>query len=126
MSICGDAVFGALHTEIRRWERRHASAHGVVAAEEHAMPQREGRECATSTWRRSSHSNTQGNQCVEVAAFGDRIALRDSKNPDGPVLLFSRTEWKEFIQHLGRSANRSVGHGSGLGRPRLRYPRQPP
>lgn len=34
--------------------------------------------------------------CVEVAVL-DGVAVRDSKAPDGPVLLFSRVEWREFV-----------------------------
>ncbi|XRQ16833.1 DUF397 domain-containing protein, partial [Actinomadura welshii] len=40
-----------------------------------------------TTWRKSSHSGTQGgSDCVEVGRFPDSIAIRDSKNPDGPEL----------------------------------------
>lgn len=48
-------------------------------------------------WRRSSHSNTQGNQCVEIAAIGGIIAVRDSKNPDGDTLTFNRAHWATFM-----------------------------
>ena len=33
-------------------------------------------------WRKSSHSDSSGNDCVEVAGIGDVIGVRDSKNPD--------------------------------------------
>jgi len=56
------------------------------------------------TWRRSSYSNTQGNQCVEVAVIGDRIALRDSKDPNGPVLTFSKAEWRQFVRRMRHTA----------------------
>lgn len=36
-------------------------------------------------WRTSSYSGTQEN-CVQVAAGPDVVALRDSKNPDGGIL----------------------------------------
>lgn len=51
-----------------------------------------------TAWRKSSCSNggVDGN-CVEVAELADRIALRDSKDPDGPVLSFPRTEWHAFL-----------------------------
>jgi len=47
-------------------------------------------------WRKSRFSSN-GN-CVEVAElpYGGR-ALRDSKDPDGPVLKFTRPEWEAFI-----------------------------
>lgn len=46
-------------------------------------------------WRKSSYSAT-GN-CVEVADLpGGAKAVRDSKDPDGPVLRFTRAEWEAF------------------------------
>jgi hypothetical protein len=47
-------------------------------------------------WRKSRRSGGQGGQCVEVADLGDAVAIRDSKNPDGPRLAFSRREMAEF------------------------------
>jgi Domain of unknown function (DUF397) len=48
------------------------------------------------TWRKSTHSNN-GGACVEVArAMPDVIAIRDSKNPEGPKLAFTPRAWKTF------------------------------
>jgi len=47
-------------------------------------------------WRKASASNGNG-QCVELAPMGDGIALRDSKAPDGAVLLFTRAEIAAFL-----------------------------
>lgn len=53
------------------------------------------------TWRKSSYSGSNGGNCVEVAALpGNVLAVRDSKNPDGPVLTFSRAEWRTFTTTL--------------------------
>lgn len=49
-------------------------------------------------WRKATYSG-QGN-CVEVAPSGNLIAVRDSKNVDGPVLLYSRAAWRRFILDL--------------------------
>ncbi|WP_283133356.1 DUF397 domain-containing protein [Rhizohabitans arisaemae] len=48
-------------------------------------------------WRRSSRSNTQGNQCVEVIVGSTVVAVRDSKDPDGPRLVFTPREWEAFV-----------------------------
>ena len=49
-------------------------------------------------WRKSSRSNGNGgNNCVEVAIAGSAIGVRDSKNPDGPVLAFTPTAWDTFV-----------------------------
>jgi len=40
----------------------------------------------------------QNGECVEVAAVAaNRVAVRDSKNPDGPKLVFSAADWSTFI-----------------------------
>lgn len=48
------------------------------------------------TWRTSSFSD--GMQCVEVAAVDGHIAVRDSKDTNGPVLRFTRGEMLAFLQ----------------------------
>jgi hypothetical protein len=56
-------------------------------------------------WRKSSRSGSNGGACVEVARNLPRIvAVRDSKNPDGPVLIISRDEWARFITRLRATA----------------------
>jgi hypothetical protein len=39
------------------------------------------------TWRKSSRSGSSGGSCVELAGAKDGVAIRDSKDPEGPVLL---------------------------------------
>jgi predicted secreted Zn-dependent protease len=46
-------------------------------------------------WRKSSHSSANG-ACVEVAETSDLIAVRDSKDPVGPKLVFTAPEWEAF------------------------------
>ena len=52
-------------------------------------------DLAPANWRKSSYSGTNG--CVEVAHGDDHIAVRDSKDPSGPMLLFARLEWQAFL-----------------------------
>ncbi|WP_158844434.1 DUF397 domain-containing protein [Saccharothrix deserti] len=52
-------------------------------------------DLTNATWRKSSRSTSQAN-CVEIAHVANRIAVRDSKNPDGPVLLFGKVDWSVF------------------------------
>jgi hypothetical protein len=49
-----------------------------------------------AVWRKSSRSGA-GNECVEIAELADGgRAVRDSKNPTGPVLRFTSAEWVAF------------------------------
>jgi hypothetical protein len=60
-------------------------------------------EAIEQRWRKSSRSGN-GAECVEVAAaHPGTVAVRDSKNPDGPVLIIGRDEWASFTTRV-RSA----------------------
>ncbi|HTP17452.1 MAG TPA: DUF397 domain-containing protein [Streptosporangiaceae bacterium] len=48
-------------------------------------------------WFKSSYSGGNGGNCVEVARnLPGIVAVRDSKNPDGGALIFTRDEWRAF------------------------------
>ncbi|MFE1308042.1 DUF397 domain-containing protein [Streptomyces sp. NPDC058755] len=52
-------------------------------------------------WRKSSYSGGQGD-CVELADNIPALApIRDSKNPTGPAIPFSREAWHAFVAHVG-------------------------
>ena len=48
-------------------------------------------------WHKSPLSNPPDNQCVEVSFSSNAVGLRDSRNPDGYVLVFTFGEWEAFI-----------------------------
>lgn len=52
--------------------------------------------CVEVAWRKSSYSSDTAN-CVEVAPVADAVLLRDSKDPDGPVLTFTPAAWGAFV-----------------------------
>ncbi|MGC5013527.1 DUF397 domain-containing protein [Streptosporangium sp. DT93] len=66
------------------------------------------------TWVKSSLSGDNGGDCVEVARLGNAtgrpglVAVRDSKDPGGPALLFTPAEWDSFI---GRVRTDGLGLG---------------
>jgi hypothetical protein len=47
-------------------------------------------------WRKSSYS-AEGN-CVEVAFLGDGVAIRNSSDRQGPMLVFSSADWRSFLR----------------------------
>jgi len=55
-------------------------------------------DLSNAVWRKSSLSGPNGGQCVEVATdLPGAVAVRDSKNPHGPNLLFTPGEWRAFV-----------------------------
>lgn len=77
-------------------------------------------ELTSTTWRKSSYSGNTGNcvevtscaqwrksrrssgnrACVEVVSLSQSIAVRDSKNPHAPALVFSPGQWQEFVRQV--------------------------
>jgi hypothetical protein len=52
-------------------------------------------------WRKASYSSTNGGACVEVAGnLPGLVAVRDSKDPSGPVLIFAPDEWQAFTAEV--------------------------
>ncbi len=65
-------------------------------------------DLSRAVWRKASLSSDNGGNCVEMAVvdapaaghkadLGPLYALRDSKDPDGPKLFFTRSEWDAFV-----------------------------
>lgn len=55
-------------------------------------------------WRKASYSTGKGGNCVEVGSAPRAVVVRDSKNPDGPKLAFSREGWQEFTRRVKTGA----------------------
>ncbi|ACY96039.1 MULTISPECIES: DUF397 domain-containing protein [Thermomonospora] len=55
-------------------------------------------------WRKSSRSAATGNDCVELADLGTAVGIRDSKNPNGPILQVSRHGLARMLEAARRSA----------------------
>ncbi|MER5543472.1 DUF397 domain-containing protein [Streptomyces sp. NPDC001118] len=52
-------------------------------------------------WRKSSYSSGTGGECVEVAdTLPGVVPVRDSKTPNGPVLLFLTPAWAPFLAEV--------------------------
>ena len=49
---------------------------------------------SSAEWRKSTFSSHNG--CVEVARIHEHVAVRDTKDPSGPILTFTPTEWTAF------------------------------
>ncbi|ALO96184.1 regulatory protein [Streptomyces hygroscopicus subsp. limoneus] len=59
------------------------------------------------TWRRSSYSNPDGGNCLEVSdSFSPAVPVRDGKAPDGPALLFAAGPWSSFVAAVRTGALR--------------------
>ena len=54
-------------------------------------------DLSRAVWRKSTASGPNCDNCVEVAFVDEAIVVRDSKNPDGPVLVFTQAEWDAFV-----------------------------
>ncbi|MFC4060550.1 DUF397 domain-containing protein [Planomonospora corallina] len=55
-------------------------------------------DLSSAIWRKSPLSSGNGGQCVEVATnLAKVVAVRDSKDPEGPKLVFTLAEWSAFI-----------------------------
>jgi hypothetical protein len=54
-----------------------------------------------AVWRKSSRSNGSGGNCVEIASnLPGIVAVRDSKDPNGPRLVFTPSAWDAFTARV--------------------------
>ena len=71
--------------EVTAWRKSSASMGNGACAE-------------VGAWRKSSHSGEES--CAEVGQDGAVVGVRDSKDPDGPVLVFGPVAWAAFLEGL--------------------------
>ncbi|GGT34492.1 DUF397 domain-containing protein [Streptomyces atratus] len=58
-------------------------------------------DLSAATWRKSSHSNTSGGDCLEVAdGHPGIVPVRDSKRPAGPALVITASAWTPFVESV--------------------------
>ncbi|HEY1914296.1 MAG TPA: DUF397 domain-containing protein [Streptosporangiaceae bacterium] len=58
-------------------------------------------DLSPTAWRKASRSNSNGGNCVEVARYlRGAVAVRDSKNPDGPELVASPAAWQALTASI--------------------------
>lgn len=57
-------------------------------------------------WHKASYSGTNGGGCVEVARdLADAVAVRDSKDPHGPILILAPGMWRDFVAAIKTGRN---------------------
>ncbi|MGH7736180.1 MAG: DUF397 domain-containing protein, partial [Gemmatimonadales bacterium] len=103
---------------------RHTEGGGAVPARL-GRPGKEGdreMDLTGAPWRKSSYSGGNGGTCVEIAVVpGSKegsdyvITMRDSKDPDGPVLTFTPDEWKAFTLGVQDGEFDVAEDGAGAG-----------
>ncbi|MDR7303261.1 DUF397 domain-containing protein [Haloactinomyces albus] len=86
-----------LLTDVAWRKSTHSGQGGGQCVEVGAVP-----DLTDVVWRKSTRSGPNGGSCVEVGALPEQsvTAVRDSKDPGGPALLFGSAEWAVFVRSL--------------------------
>lgn len=66
-------------------------------------------------YTKSSRSGGSGGNCVQWAFDGSTVYLRDSKNPTGPELPMTHTQWHDFLAAAGTRSAHSWIHPHATG-----------
>src|SRR5260370_7695399 len=78
-------------------------------------------DLSRAEWRKSTRSSSEGQNCVEIATnLPGIVAVRDSKDPDGPELVFTAAVWAAFVRGV------KAGGPGRTGRYPARLARPPP
>ena len=60
-------------------------------------------DLSRAVWQKSTYSGSNGGQCVEVARnVPGLVAVRDSKDTSGPVLVVTPAQWRAFLASARR------------------------
>ncbi|MEV6975581.1 Scr1 family TA system antitoxin-like transcriptional regulator [Kitasatospora sp. NPDC093806] len=70
---------------------------------------RTGPSTSKAMWRKSSYSDNNGGNCIEVAGGRPTRLVRDSKDPEGPVLSFRAPAWQSFVDAVRADEFRAPG-----------------
>ncbi|GGU93084.1 toxin [Actinomadura cremea] len=66
-------------------------------------------DLSKAAWRKSSYTTSNGGECVELASFPSAVAVRDSKDPDGPNLVVTRRAFAALLDGIkGRASSASL------------------
>ncbi len=60
-------------------------------------------DLSNATWHKSSYSNGQGGDCLEVAGIPGAVPVRDSKRRNGPAIMIPPAAWTAFIEDVKRA-----------------------
>lgn len=52
------------------------------------------------SWRKSTYSDGNGGECIELASDNGTILVRDTKNSTGPVLRLTPADWAQFTRAI--------------------------
>lgn len=61
------------------------------------------------TWLKARSSTVNGH-CIEIASTAGNIAIRDSKDPDGPILVYTPSEFRAFLDGVRNGEFDSFQH----------------
>ncbi|MFE3110704.1 Scr1 family TA system antitoxin-like transcriptional regulator [Kitasatospora indigofera] len=109
--------------EVQRWQRRYDllraealsardSAHLIRSVMEGLLNMNSTiPDLSKASWRKASYSDAESGQCIEVADnVPGLVPVRDSKDPEGPALLFRPDAWQSFVTGVRKGEFPAVGH----------------
>jgi hypothetical protein len=93
LAACGGLAMPVVETFAGGWSVLSAGKEGDMSSKIMLSES----ERASLVWHKTQHSMANG-ACVEIASAADRVAIRDSKDPDGPILAYTKAEFSAFLE----------------------------